>query len=164
MIFVTLGTHEKPMMRLMDKLDSLVESGVITDEVYITTGLGSPKPKHCRSVELLPYDELEEAIASADLVITHGGPGSIMMALAQGKPLIAVPRLSAHGEHVDDHQVQFVKKMEEEGKLMAVYDINELAGVINGDSIKRLQRIEGEASKKLTKLIDRLHLYCRAIR
>ena len=38
MIFVTVGTHEQPFNRLIEEVDRLVETGVITDEVFIQTG------------------------------------------------------------------------------------------------------------------------------
>ena len=31
MIFVTVGTHEQPFNRLIEKMDALVESGVIQE-------------------------------------------------------------------------------------------------------------------------------------
>ena len=38
MIFVTVGTHEQPFDRLICRVDELVESGAIREEVYIQTG------------------------------------------------------------------------------------------------------------------------------
>ena len=38
MIFVTVGTHEQPFNRLVEKMDSLVAEGVIREPVMIQTG------------------------------------------------------------------------------------------------------------------------------
>lgn len=38
MIFVTVGTHEQPFNRLIQKVDELKRDGIIKDEVIIQTG------------------------------------------------------------------------------------------------------------------------------
>ena len=38
MIFVTVGTHEQPFNRLIQKVDELKCDGVIKDDVIIQTG------------------------------------------------------------------------------------------------------------------------------
>ena len=39
MIFVTVGTHEQPFNRLIQKIDELKKDGTIQDDVIIQTGL-----------------------------------------------------------------------------------------------------------------------------
>jgi UDP-N-acetylglucosamine transferase subunit ALG13 len=39
MIFVTVGTHEQPFNRLVQKIDKLKEDGMIIEDVMIQTGL-----------------------------------------------------------------------------------------------------------------------------
>ena len=41
MIFVTVGTHEQPFNRLIQKVDELKKDGVITEDVIIQTGFES---------------------------------------------------------------------------------------------------------------------------
>lgn len=48
--------------------------------------------------------EMAEAIANADVVISHAGTGSAVAALEAGRLPILVPRLASRGEHIDDHQ------------------------------------------------------------
>ena len=48
MIFVTVGTHEDPFDRLIKYVDTLVETGVIQEEVYIQSGYSTYTPKHCK--------------------------------------------------------------------------------------------------------------------
>lgn len=40
--------------------------------------------------------------------MTHGGPASFFAALEAGKFVSVVPRLKKFGEHVNDHQIEFV--------------------------------------------------------
>ena len=52
MIFVTVGTHEQPFNRLIQKIDELKKDGTIQDDVIIQTGFStycllytSPSPR-----------------------------------------------------------------------------------------------------------------------
>ena len=38
MIFVTVGTHEQPFNRLIQKIDELKKDGIINEDVIIQTG------------------------------------------------------------------------------------------------------------------------------
>ena len=60
----------------------------------------------------------------SDLVITHGGVGSIVMALKMGKKVIAVPRLSAFGEHINDHQIQIVDSFNKQEFLIGLTELD----------------------------------------
>lgn len=41
MIFVTVGTHEQPFNRLIQKVDELKHDGIIKDDVIIQTGFST---------------------------------------------------------------------------------------------------------------------------
>jgi len=126
MIFVTVGTHEQPFDRLVGEVDRLKESGALDDRVFIQTGYSTVRPRFCEHKEFISFREIMELTERARLVITHGGPGSIMPVISLGKIPIAVPRQKKFNEHVDNHQVSFCKKIEENGKIIAVYEIEEL--------------------------------------
>lgn len=59
----------------------------------------------------MDYDEMINKTKEASIVITHGGPGSIMLALSMGKIPIVFPRNPEYEEHVDNHQILFTKKI-----------------------------------------------------
>ena len=58
--------------------------------------------------DLIPMDEFDEMIKKCDLLITHGGVGSIITGLKNNKKVIAAARLSKYNEHVNDHQLQII--------------------------------------------------------
>ena len=68
--------------------------------------------------DFISYDEMQKLIDKADIVITHGGTGSILMPLKSGKKVIAIPRLKKYMEHVDDHQTQIVDVFSESGYII----------------------------------------------
>lgn len=130
MIFVTVGTHEQGMERLLIELDRLIGEKEIQDEVVAQIGYSLYKPKNYKYKEMISYDEMDEMVRKASIVITHGGPGSIFHAIQSGKVPIVVPRNPDFNEHVDDHQILFTKRLEENLKVIGVYDINDLENTI----------------------------------
>lgn len=126
MIFVTVGTHEQGMERLLIELDRLIGEKEIKDEIVAQIGYSLYKPKNYKYKEMISYDEMDEMVKKASIVITHGGPGSIFHSLKYGKTPIVVPRNPKHNEHVDNHQILFTKRLESEGKVIAVFDTEEL--------------------------------------
>ena len=103
MIFVTVGTHEQPFNRLIQKVDGLKRDGIIKDDVIIQTGFSTYEPKYCQWSKLIPYQQMIRNVADARIVITHGGPASFIMPLQIGKTPIVVPRQHQFNEHVYDH-------------------------------------------------------------
>lgn len=131
MIFVTVGTHEQPFDRLLKEMDRLVETGVITEEVFIQSGYTDYECKHCKWSKLLPYSDMEKYVKEARLVITHGGPSSFIMPLQVGKTPIVVPRQEKYGEHVNDHQLNFALEVEKRQKnILVVQEISDLQDTI----------------------------------
>ena len=122
MIFVTVGTHEQQFDRLVRCVDRLKAEGKITEEVMIQTGFSSYEPKACKWSKLCSYQEMNEYMDQARIVITHGGPSSIMMALQRGKIPIVVPRQKRYEEHVNDHQVEFSRFIKEKQKNIIVVE------------------------------------------
>lgn len=126
MIFVTVGTHEQGMESLLMELDRLIDEKEIQDEVIAQIGYSTYKPKNYKYKEMISYDEMDEMVKKASIVITHGGPGSIFHAIHNGKVPIVVPRNPKLNEHVDDHQILFTKRLDENNKVIGVYNINSL--------------------------------------
>jgi UDP-N-acetylglucosamine transferase subunit ALG13 len=61
-------------------------------------------------------------ISEAQFVISQGGFGSIRDCLEMNKPVLAVPRLPEYGECIDS-QKEVVEALEDEGRIVALYDI-----------------------------------------
>ena len=122
MILVTLGTQKQSFKRLLNS----IEKSHIVDEIIVQAGYTKFKSQKMKILEFIPYEEMSKLIKECDLVITHGGTGSIVMPLKEGKKIIAAPRLSKYQEHVDDHQTQIVDVFSEEGYILAFNDGNNL--------------------------------------
>lgn len=131
MIFVTVGTHEQGFERLIRKMDELVKDKKVNEKVIIQNGYTAYKPKSCKWFKFITPQQFDQMCKKSDLIITHAGVGSIMTALKFSKTTIVVPRLKKFGEHRDDHQLQITKELEKQGKILAVYDIDDLEKTIS---------------------------------
>ena len=131
MIFVTVGTHEQPFNRLIQKIDELKKDGTIQDDVIIQTGFSTYEPKYCQWSKLISYQQMIKNVEEAHIVVTHGGPASFIMPLQIGKIPIVVPRQRQFNEHVNNHQVEFVRNVAERmGTIIPIEDISKLGEAI----------------------------------
>ena len=131
MIFVTVGTHEQPFNRLVQKMDELKKNGTIQEDVIIQTGFSTYEPQYCQWSKLIPYQQMIKNVEEARIVITHGGPASFIMPLQIGKTPIVVPRQHKFDEHVNNHQVEFARNVEKRmGTIIDVADVETLGDII----------------------------------
>lgn len=135
MIFVTVGTHEQSFERLIKLIDKMVEEKQITDKVIIQKGYTDYKPKNCEAYNLIGYDEMQQYISDARIVVTHGGPASFVAPLAIGKIPIVVPRKKEYDEHVNNHQVDFAREVEKRMNNIIVAETEEeiVDAIVNYD-------------------------------
>ena len=89
MILVALGTQDKPFPRLLKEVENQIKKGNIKDEVIVQAGCTKFKSKHMKIFDLIPLEEFDKLISKCDLLITHGGVGTIVGALKQNKKVIA---------------------------------------------------------------------------
>ena len=130
MILVTVGTHEQPFDRLIKEVDRLVGEGKLKD-VIAQIGYCNYKPKNIKKVfKFVEYEKMNKLFKEAEIIITHAGIGSTLLAVRYGKPIIVVPRLKEFGEHLTQHQLDVTKELASENRIVAVYNINDLEKAI----------------------------------
>lgn len=95
MIFVTTGSQKFQFNRLLQKIDLLIEEGMIREEVFAQIGVSDYQPKHYEYRRFLDREGFTGKLRECQMVITHGGTGVIIGAVKQGKKVIAVPRLAS---------------------------------------------------------------------
>lgn len=128
MIFTMLGTNPYSFDRLVRPLDDLADKNKW--DVFVQLGHTTYLPAHCEYKNFLTKDEMLQHIESSELIICHGGFGSIRDSLSYNKPIVTVPRKPELNES-QDHQEEMVKELEESGYVIAVYDIADLEEAIH---------------------------------
>ena len=118
MIFVSLGTQDKPFNRLIDYL----ENSKINDEIIVQAGFTDYSSKKLKIFKYLSKEDFDNYLKNADYVICHGGVGTIVSSINDGKKVLAVPRLFKYGEHQNDHQLQIVNAYYQKGYILMMND------------------------------------------
>jgi UDP-N-acetylglucosamine transferase subunit ALG13 len=119
--FVAVGTHGAPFDRLLAAVDDAVGAGILPTPVVAQAGPSGYRPRHYSTVPWLTAEEVDLCARRAQVVVCHAGSGIIAATLRSGRAPLVLPRLRAHGEHVDDHQAQLANKLAESG-LAVVLD------------------------------------------
>lgn len=126
MIFVTLGTHELGFKRMLEYLEKMD----IKEEVFIQSGNTEFKSEKYKITQFLSPSEFEECIEKSDLIITHGGVGSILTALKRKKKVIVMARLQEYNEHNDNHQLEICEKLQKDNYLISCKTFEEFKNAI----------------------------------
>lgn len=129
MIFVSLGTNDKSFERLLRTIDNEIQLGNIKDKVIVQSGYTKYSSNNMDIIDLMPMDKFNKCINDCDILITHGGVGTILDGLKKGKKIIAFPRLSKYQEHVNDHQVEIIDEFYNSGFILTG-EVNEVSSLI----------------------------------
>jgi UDP-N-acetylglucosamine transferase subunit ALG13 len=115
--------------RLVKKMDEI--AGIIDEEVIMQIGKSIYKPKNAKYFDFIDSEKITELTNEARIIVCHGGAGTIISALEMGKQVIAVPRLKRYNETLDDHQKELIEVLANAGKIIAVYDVENLMEALN---------------------------------
>lgn len=117
LLFVTVGTDHHPFDRLVRWVDGWLKPFERELDCLMQIGR-SACPAHARAVEYLDHKEMEAAMLASQIVVAHGGPGAITLSRHCGKVPIVIPRRRCFGEHVDDHQLLFARRLADEDAIL----------------------------------------------
>jgi UDP-N-acetylglucosamine transferase subunit ALG13 len=145
-IFVTVGS-DLPFSRLVKHLDhwSRNNSG---QQVFAQLGRLGPSdyvPETIEWVEMLTADEFDRRFAEARLIVAHAGMGSIISALATGKPIVILPRRAQLGEHRNNHQLATAERFADRPGIFVAWSEAELSDTID----RSLVQSDGASVEKL---------------
>jgi UDP-N-acetylglucosamine transferase subunit ALG13 len=154
LIFVTVGNATQGFRRLLDEVERLATDGLFGPEPVLIQSGNAPdfKSRRAEVRPFLPMDEFMRRLKEADLIISHGGCGTLLSAVRLGKIPVVMPRRKKYGEHVNDHQVQLTEALAAEGLVVPAYEPEDLPGAIaeakrkNGLGIRGL-RGKGEQNR-----------------
>ena len=133
-VVVSLGTIQPyGFRRLVDRLLTVLP---VDAEVLWQTGATDVSDLPIRAREVVPADELQDAMLAADVVVAHAGTGTAMTAFELGRCPVLVPRRHAQDEHIDDHQVVTARALAERG-LSSYAEVEDVDGDVLLDAAQR---------------------------
>lgn len=153
MILVILGTQDMSFKRLLKMIEYEIKENNIKDKVIVQAGQTKYTSKYMEILDLISPSKFNKLIKEADLIITHGGVGSIITGLKENKKVIAVPRLSKYKEHENDHQKQIVGEFTKMGYILSANNKKELEKALS--DVKNFKPKEYKSNNnKMVKLIE----------
>lgn len=121
MVLVVFGHVPIPFTRLAEGIARILQCS--SERWVIQKGHTSFEFPGAEARDFFPAGEMARLMNEAELVVCHGGYGTISEALALENKVIAVPR--QEGEH-NHSQRELVEALEEMGCILAAYDIADL--------------------------------------
>ena len=126
-ILVTVGT-QLGFDRLIKAVDEIALT--LPNKVVAQIGRGDYVPKNMECERDLAPVEFDRLMASASLIVSHAGIGTVLTAQKMRKPIILVPRRADLGEHRNDHQIATAKQLTDRDGILVVYELQLLADSI----------------------------------
>lgn len=154
MILVTLGTQKQSFERLLN----MIENSSLKDEIIVQAGYTNFKSKKMKIFDFVDYEKMEELVNRADLIITHGGTGSILGPLKKGKKVIACARLKKYGEHVDDHQMQLIEAFSDAGYIISIGENDNIDEAILKLKNSKMLKFKSNNKKFIEKLKKQIEM------
>lgn len=148
MILVTLGTQKQQFTRLLD----MIEKNNIDNDIIVQAGHTKYKSKKMKIFDFIDYESMNNLVDKADVIITHGGTGSILGPLKKGKKVIACARLEKYGEHVDNHQIEIVDNFADEGYILKLTDESDINVLLKEIKNKKMKIYKSNTNKFIEKL------------
>lgn len=128
MIFLTVGT-QLPFLRLVEAVEDWAKQHP-EEEVIAQLGDATKSPRMACHRVLDPGD-FRDLCVKADLIVSHAGTGSFLMAHEVNTPLLVMPRRAALGEHRNDHQMATAAHFEGRPGVHVVYEADAIAPSID---------------------------------
>ncbi|MFC9417759.1 PssE/Cps14G family polysaccharide biosynthesis glycosyltransferase [Bacillus mobilis] len=143
MIFITVGSQKFQFDRLLKEIDYLIEEKQLNaEEVFAQIGYSTYEPHFYSYKKFLNKEEFLNFIDKSEVIITHGGTGSIINGVKKEKKVIGVPRMVEHGEHVDNHQFEIIEQFKNSNLIYGVFDVSEIANALKSVRDKEFRKYE----------------------
>lgn len=116
LLFATVGAT-LPFDRLVRSVAQAAAEGEIPERIVAQVGVGGARPEGVECHDTLPFDDMLAMLDRADIVVCHGGTGSLITALRAGCRVVAMPRAFSDGDHYDDHQLEITEAFASRGLI-----------------------------------------------
>ena len=126
-LFVTVGNATVGFDRLLQVVEAALPSVPLEVEGVCQRGASKRTVPGLRSVDFLSREEFEKEMREADVVICHGGVGTIRSALSSGHRPLVMARRPSFGELVNDHQTELAEALRAEGLVAVISTADEVA-------------------------------------
>jgi len=137
-ILLSVGTESFSFARLVRAIDAAAPE--FDEPFFAQIGTSDHLPVHMEYERLVSFERMRELMTAASRVVCHAGAGTTLLAMSFGHVPVVLPRLGAHGEHVDDHQVAFAERLADRGLLLCARDACEAVELLRRAPVRDAAR------------------------
>lgn len=152
--FVSIGNAIQPFSRLLDEVALMASD--LPQPVIVQHGNTPFQSNTCKALPFVGMNEFERLMGEAELLILHAGAGSVINAVRAGKVPVVMPRRRIYGEHLDDHQIEFVKALETTGKVVVAMEITELCAAVQRSLISQKKGVKSSNESLMLRLVEKM--------
>ena len=137
--FITVGNCYQGFQRLVNiipKIINFVPKPITLQYGYSKIESLNISDNILLKKNFLSNDEYYHLCQKAKIIISHAGVGTIINSNLCNKRPIIVPRMQKFLEHVNDHQVDVCRKLENSQKAFVIYDVNDIIKFLRNTSLK----------------------------
>lgn len=129
MILVSVGTFVRGFDELVAAADHAARE--LGQDGFAQIGHSAFVPRHLAWERFVPQSVLRTRLASASVIICHGGAGILGEAMRAKRPIIAVPRRGATTtSHPANDQTAFLRRMAQEFAIEVCFEPEGLLPVL----------------------------------
>ena len=126
-VFVATGTGPA-FTRLLEALRALAKEPSV--ELFVQRGAAGPSFANLPGEDFIAREEFAKRLLWADVVVCHGGAGTVYEAHLAGHVPIVVPRLSRIDGQVNDHQRELVTSLANADQAVLCDDLSRLRDIV----------------------------------
>lgn len=132
LVLATVGSDHHPFDRMVAWVDDwFSQRAPGSVRCVVQYGTSNP-PRLAEGADFVPHEQMQALMTEAAVIVTQGGPMSIVEARRAGRVPIVVPRQAGvGGEHVDDHQQAFCHRLADQGLIRVPRSAAELAALLD---------------------------------
>ena len=121
-LFVSVGNATVGFDRLLHVVEASLRSVPLEVEGLCQRGASKAAVPGLETVDFLSREEFEKEMREANVVICHGGVGTIRSALSSGHRPLVMARRASLGEHINEHQTELVEALAAEDLVTVILD------------------------------------------
>lgn len=158
LVLATVGAI-LPFDRLTDLVLDAKRKGLIPERLIMQVGHCEHPIEAVEGVDIvpeMPFHQLLELLANAEVVICHGGTGSLVTALSNHCKVIAIPRRTEMGDAYDNHQLEITEAFASRGLIEIAEDAESLEQALKAARTRQPVAIRMEHSALIAFLRARI--------
>ena len=131
-------------------------ANLVPKEIMIQHGYTKPiNHNQIQFIDFIDQNKFIETIKHSELIICHGGAGTIINCLKYGKKPIVIPRLKKNSEHINDHQVELCYELNKKKLIFLIENQEDFCSVLKRNNNFIQNKIKSDPlSTYLSKIIN----------